>query len=224
MAETSATKCPRSSAWTQFLSKPAARFPRHSHPNGSEIFKQGNPADAVYIIHEGLVKLVRICADGRQMIVGLRVPGDLLGAEAALLDDEYSVAAITLTTTEMTYVPAYKFRQLVRRNSRFSWLVHQLSNKIVKQELSNLATLGCLKARERVEEVLRVLDAYLSSSEGSGRKFLPMRDWELAQIVAITPQHLCRVLHTLEADGVVQRHGRRWILNRIPGASPVQAG
>jgi len=44
----------------------------------------------------------------------------------------------------------------------------------------------------------------------SGLIELPLREWELAQLLAITPQYLCTLMQELLEQGRMERRGRRW--------------
>jgi len=39
---------------------------------------------------------------------------------------------------------------------------------------------------------------------------LPVKEWELAQFVAVTPAHLCRLLGALEKDRLLRRN-KGWL-------------
>ena len=47
----------------------------------TSLFTQGQPADALYFIDEGLVKLTRTNDSGERIILGICGPGDLIGEE-----------------------------------------------------------------------------------------------------------------------------------------------
>src|SRR5881296_998519 len=59
--------------------------PVQAYPSGVELFQQGEPVQKVYLIHRGLVKLVRREENGQEMIVDLRREGWFLGAPAVIL-------------------------------------------------------------------------------------------------------------------------------------------
>lgn len=65
---------------------PEARMRAHgtmrAHPAGSALFQQRERVDAVFLILEGRVKLAS-CAAGREVLLAICGPGDLLGEAAA---------------------------------------------------------------------------------------------------------------------------------------------
>ena len=56
------------------------------------IFAQGDPANAVFYIQEGAVRLTVISAAGKEAVVGMMGPGDFFG-EGCLAGQRYAWAA-----------------------------------------------------------------------------------------------------------------------------------
>src|SRR5262245_33751504 len=46
---------------------------------GAALFRAGDPAHAVYAVRQGLLKTVRVTADGEEQILSLNTPGEVLG-------------------------------------------------------------------------------------------------------------------------------------------------
>ena len=62
------------------------------------LFEEGDPADDVFTITAGMIKLYKLMSDGRRQIVGFLVPGDFLGL-AFGRTYVYSAEAVVATTT-----------------------------------------------------------------------------------------------------------------------------
>jgi CRP-like cAMP-binding protein len=95
------------------------------------IFSQGEPADAVFYIHEGRVRLTVVSEQGKEATIALLGPGDFLG-EGCIASDQ-SVRMATATAT--TYCSALKIDKgemlrTIHKEHRFSdlfvaYLVHR---------------------------------------------------------------------------------------------------
>ena len=55
-------------------------YPRRELGKGEQLYGAGDPADTVFRVDQGLVKLGIDAASGRERIVGVAGPGDLIGA------------------------------------------------------------------------------------------------------------------------------------------------
>ncbi|WP_037574620.1 Crp/Fnr family transcriptional regulator [Phaeacidiphilus oryzae] len=66
-------------------------------PRGEALFHEGDPGDRLYVIVEGKVKLHRASADGRESMLQVVGPGDMIG-ELALFDPGPRSASATALT------------------------------------------------------------------------------------------------------------------------------
>ena len=193
-------------------------FARHERPDfppsqavasGVELFAQGAMIDDVVFINEGVVKLVRVERDGRELIVGLRLAGWFLGSTSALLGRPVPASAITLSRCRVQRVAAPGFFDQVKSDPELSWDLHQAHSREIHDNIERLAQLGCLRSRQRLEHVLRELASARLQETGSHeiQLELPMRHYEIAGLIAVTPEHLSRLLHQMEEEGLIRLEG-----------------
>ena len=100
---------------------------RHEVPAGTLLLRQDAPVSTVYLIEHGIVKLARCEADGDCTGVGLRYPGWLVGAAAAVLDLPTPAEARTLTPGTLRIIPASVVIQKLRTDLQFAWLITECS-------------------------------------------------------------------------------------------------
>ncbi len=183
-------------------------------PAQSVIFTQDTPAVAVYLIEGGLVKLARVTSSGNQVIVGLRHRSWLMGAPAVFLDKLYSYTAIPVLPTVIRSIPRASFLELVKKDEQFSLQVHRLLSQNIFNQMNKMEETSYLSARKRLlvflSGIIRDLEAAASSTHETFA--LPLTNQDLAQLLAITPEHLCRVLKGLEDDGLLKRNSGTVIL------------
>jgi CRP-like cAMP-binding protein len=54
----------------------------------------------------------------------------------------------------------------------------------------------------------------LKEAQTEIRLHLPLKHWEIAELIAVTPEHLSRVLKRMEREGIMRREkGRTVIVN-----------
>jgi len=88
----------------------------------------------------------------------------------------------------------------------------------IHDQIARLIELASLPARLRVEQLLRQLVTAPGSSapKQEVRVTVPLKQWELAQLLAVTPAYLSRLLDRLEQDGTLTRR-KGWIV--VPDAT-----
>jgi CRP-like cAMP-binding protein len=182
-------------------------------PRLTELFRQGFSAHGVFCIHSGLVKLINVAPDGKEIIIGLHSSGWILGAAPVMIQKPYPVSAMTLTRCQLHYVPTADFLDFVKLNSEFARHLLHLCSREVYDQTNQLAMLGTLKARQRLEQLL--VQMISSKEQNETRLKLPLKLEEIAQLIAVKPEHLSRVLKQIEDEGLIRRD-KGWIIVSDP--------
>lgn len=191
--------------------------PSHVYPATIELYRQGSPADDVYFINRGLVKLVRMERDGHELIIDLRARGWLVGTTAVITKQQHPVTAITLSESVIQRIPAEVFSDLLRTNPEFSLHVHQMQSHEAIDHITHMARISCLPARERLADLLWELVHALELPNSSEEVLLrlPLKHWELAQLIAVTPEYLSRLLKKMQQEGIVRQNKGFMIIQNL---------
>lgn len=196
----------------KFLEEPECTHygwgPIQLYPPHTEILRQDMPSNAVYYIKTGTVKLLWSDKEGRQLIAGLRHKNWFIGAPSVLLNKPYSFTVKTITECQVRCISTENFLNLI--NNNFEFTLHIL--RMLSQEIYNhgrkLVIFGCVSARERLRDLLRSFVESMESHidfQNKMKLHFPLKHKEIAQIIAVTPEHLSRLLKELENLNVIKR-------------------
>jgi CRP/FNR family transcriptional regulator len=72
---------------------------RKKRIKGQALFMQGDPADEMFLIKGGRVKLTKVLEDGNELTLDIRKAGDFLGETMFSNEGEYPVSAYCLENT-----------------------------------------------------------------------------------------------------------------------------
>ena len=182
--------------------------PIQTYPSYMEIIRQDAPSNAVYFLKSGNIKLTWADQEGHEVLAGLRHQNWLIGAPSVLLEKPYSFTITTLTQCSLRCISAQKFLHLVNTNTEFS--LHLM--KILSQEIFNhaktLVTLGCVPVRDRLKYLLYKFTSEMSTKKRNDKYIkisLPLKYKEIAQILAVTPEYLSRILKEMETRKEIRR-------------------
>jgi len=173
---------------------------------GDVLFHEQAPADAMYAVLEGRMKLVRYSPGGKEMLLHLVRSGETF-AEAALFGSgTYPATAVALEETRLWCLPRHRLEALVRRSPELGLaLVGSIS--LWTRKLA--AKLEFLTQR-RVEERLAV---YVIGRAG-GRELragasitLTEPKHLIAAQCGTAPEVLSRTFRRLEDDGILEVEG-----------------
>jgi CRP/FNR family transcriptional regulator len=200
--------------------------PPEIYPAGAELTAQGATAQYVYLIEDGAVKLVHIFPDGREIILDLQMPGEVVAAASVMLSHPSLETAITISRCRLVRWPAGQFVAEAGRNKAFSSVVNLMLAREAQKMRARMMMLAHGRARERLMVFLNNYGVLVSSLSDAGpqRGFvLPVMQGELAQLLAVTPFHLSRVWRALERDGLVRRLRGRIEVNLTGNTGVIRA-
>ena len=181
--------------------------PPHTYAPGVSVFNQGEAAEDVYCIQSGLVKLSYLDPAGKEIIVGLRRSGSLLGLAAAILQEPHATTAETVTRCILQRIPAQLLKDLLNINPGFSIYVHELSAKEITANMERLIDMATKSTRHNLLKLFsQIVVALRQTGDGHQQSIrIPMKQWEVARLLAVTPEHLNRILRALEGQGLIVR-------------------
>ena len=183
-------------------------FVEEKHKRGDVLFWENDKATHLIHILDGFVKMVKHGSGGKDTIVGLYGPGDVLG-EVNLLDGRrYNATAIVMTPTEIARQSAESFhRKLVDDPAYLRRLALKLSERLRDAEdaMQGMAT-------ERVEKRIASLLVKFADRQKCDEVCtleIPLTRQEVADMVGATIETTIRIFSRLIQDGSIQRGGRR---------------
>jgi CRP/FNR family cyclic AMP-dependent transcriptional regulator len=169
------------------------------------LFSQGQTADAVYFIEDGLVKLTRTNEHGAHIILSICGPGHLIGEEALTHESPvYYTEGEVLSTSNLYRIPRETLLQILANNSELSnALVSYLLQR--KLALAMKVELLCLHDVEyRILHYLAELSALVKPLEDGEGYQVPITQLELADLIGATRETTSTTLNQLERRGLVK--------------------
>lgn len=204
------------------LDSAALRSDSHTYPPAVELFSQGAYPANVYLVQTGIVKFTRSEANGQEILLDLRFPGSLVGSAAAISEKPHPFAAVTVTHCTLSRWSARSFVSLLDTDTSLAARVREILSDDILDHVARISQLTCLPARQRLEQLLWQFCERLGPnpggpSEATSKLQLPLKHYEIAHLLSITPTYLCRLLNTLEQENVITR-SKGWIIVREPEA------
>ena len=88
----------------------------NSYSSGSMLFIEGQPANGVYMLCHGEVKLYTCSRDGKVVILHVARAGELLGLSSVIAGGNYEVSAEVIEPCQVNYVGRTDFLRLLNNN------------------------------------------------------------------------------------------------------------
>ena len=179
------------------------------------IFHDGDTPNYYYNIISGVVKLVKILADGEQHIVGLLFPGEFLGRA---LNSRHAYSAEAATGTVLCAFPKPEFEAFLRSHPELERHIFELTVRELDVCRDWTLLLGRKCSYERVAGFLlmmaqRMIDIGEGQRTGNYVQFeLPFTRAELADYLGLTLETVSRQFSHLRNKGVISLPSSRHVL------------
>jgi cAMP-binding proteins - catabolite gene activator and regulatory subunit of cAMP-dependent protein kinases len=165
------------------------------------LFAQDDPAESVYNLTEGMVRLYKLLPDGRRQIVGFALPGDFLGLA---LEDNYSFSADAVTTAISCRFSRRIFESYVDQTPALLKRLHQSATYELTLAREQMVLLGRRSAEERIAAFLVGLrDRLYRIGYQSATLNLPMSRQDIADFLGLTIETVSRTFTKLAKDKVI---------------------
>jgi CRP/FNR family transcriptional regulator len=159
------------------------------------LVSEGSPAESVFTVTEGVVRLYRLLADGRRQVLGFALPGDFLGLS---LSETYSFAADAVTDTVVCRFSRKAFRAYVEQRPHLMRRLHEFASHELSLAQDQMVLLGRRSAEERVAAFLIMMrDRLRRLGHTSPSLALPMSRQDIADYLGLTIETVSRTFTKL---------------------------
>lgn len=180
---------------------------------GEILFREGTPGDRFWVILSGKIKLGHTAADGRESLIAVLGPGEILG-ELSVYDPGVRTATATvLAPTSMLELEHNRFVQLLEEHPSLGrQLLASLAERLRKTNTA-LADLVFSDVPGRVAKALLDLAARFGRPVAQGiRVPHDLTQEELAQLVGASRETVNKSLAEFSSRGWIQLDGRAVVL------------
>jgi CRP/FNR family cyclic AMP-dependent transcriptional regulator len=189
-----------------------ARGASRRYRAGSTLFHEGDISDWVVLVTKGRVKVSAMTPDGKDVVLAVCPPGELLGELSALDGHPRSATATALDPVDARVIPGGEFRQFLRSSAPGAMLLLvsvcgrlRVSDRR-RVEFIAMDSVGRLAAR-----LVELAEQFgVPGPEGHIRIDVPITQEDLAGWTGSSREAVGKALHTLRARGWITT-GRRVI-------------
>lgn len=179
-------------------------------PRGATLVHQGEPADNAHVLLSGWAFRLKSLADGRRQVLGILLPGDLIGTEAHLLA-EASATVATLTPCTVTEFRASAIVEMLAQHPRLAASLLWMTAREEAFLGERLLSVGRQSAFERVGHFF--VEIYhrlrlVGLVDGTSFEY-PLTLEIVADALGMSMVHASRTMQLLRAAQLVRRENRR---------------
>ncbi|MDO9164717.1 MAG: Crp/Fnr family transcriptional regulator [Rhodoferax sp.] len=182
------------------------------------LYAEGNPSQGIFTVRAGMIKLVRVTADGRQRIVRVLRPGDVAGLEA-LATSSYDSEAVALTDVAVCRIPLEIIHTLQTNSEHLHRRLTLKWQQALKEADDWLAELNFGTARQRVCSFILKMRSPTESRIAT----LFSRD-DMGAMLDLKPETISREVTRLVREEVIEPLDKLGRIYRVLQLEQLQAG
>lgn len=184
------------------------------YPKGTMLFVEGQPANGVYMLCQGKVKLSTCSQDGKVIILGIVEPGDVLGLSAAIDGAEYETTAEVLELCQVNYLAAEDFIRLLRSNPDACLNAARQLSRNYQTAYRQVCSLGL---SDSVADKLAKLFLGWSGNGTGGDGLVRMKNFftheEMAEMIGASRETVTRALKYFREHQLVTLKGSEMVIH-----------
>ena len=182
---------------------------------GETIFKEGSYASGVYCINAGKIKISMLGDEGKEQIVRLAKPGDIIGYKALLSGDRYSATATTLEDCNVCFIPRDIFMKILQKDAAMSFEMMKILSNELRNAEEKITHLAQKPVRERVAETILFLKETYGIDAESNINIALTRE-EIANLVGTATETTIRLLSEFNKEKIIELSGKKIKIVNLP--------
>lgn len=186
------------------------------YKRGTVLFTENSPSTGLFCITQGKVKLVKSGINGKEALLRILGPGDLLGIIGILTDEPYSVTAQTMEESVICFIQKPFFKNLLHTNADLAMGVMQKLSVELSESENKLSDMTNKNVSIRLAQLL----VSLGEKHGLSKPFgllldIPVTRVEIAAMIGTSPESVIRTLSKFEELGYLGLQGKKIFLKNI---------
>lgn len=189
---------------------------RRSFPARTMLLSEGDEGHQVILLRSGQVKVLATVG-GREVVLDVLGPGDLLGEVAAIDGGPRSATAMTLTPVDVVTVPGAAFLALLEQRPAIGSAVRAHLARRLRHASQRQVEYGALDAVGRVgRRLVEMVERFGQPDDGGVRIAVPLTQSDLAGWAGLSREATVKALRDLRDRGWVTTAAKSIVVVDVP--------
>ncbi|MGB5155941.1 Crp/Fnr family transcriptional regulator [Desulfobacterium sp. N47] len=172
---------------------------------GETVFLEGDPGNGFYVVAEGLVKIYKVSAEGKEQILHILGPGEPFAEVPVFTGQPFPANAQAIAKSHFLFFPRNTFVGLITKNPSLSLSMLAVLSMRLRQFTVQIESLSLKEVPGRLASYLLLL------SEEQGKKDsvrLNISKNQLASLLGTIPETLSRIFAKIADMKLIKVDGR----------------
>jgi len=175
---------------------------------GEPIFEEGETVNGIFCIKDGVCKLSKLSANGKDQIVKLVKSGELLGQRSMISEEPTNLSAVALEDMNVCFIPKSEIMGYFNTNNKFSMEVMKNICGDLKDSDDHMVSMAQKTVKERLAETLLFLENSFGTNSDGTLKIQLTRE-ELAGMIGTATESCIRLLSEFNKNDLIELVGKK---------------
>lgn len=188
---------------------------------GEVLFREGESINGIFCVKDGVCKLSKLSANGKDQIVKLVVKGDLIGQRSLVSDEKSNLTAVAVNEMEVCFIPKSEILHDLSKNASFSLDMLQNMAKELRIADNVIVDMAQKSVKQRLADVLIYLhETFDKDKDGYLSVILSREDY--ASLVGTATESAIRILSQFKKEGLIATTGKHVMILDLEGLRRIE--
>jgi CRP-like cAMP-binding protein len=179
-----------------------------AYKKGDLIIEEGATPKGIYYIDKGTAKMFKLGFNGKEQILRFIKTGDILGYRSILSKQPYGASATAMEDTEACFIPEKFFIKVLEHHPKLAFDILRRISEDLGESAQTITFLAQKTVRERLAEVLLLLEKKLGTDKDGFIKISLTRE-EMANLIGTATESAIRLISEFKTDHLIEVEGRK---------------
>lgn len=183
---------------------------------GDYLFTEGMHPKGIFGIHEGHLKIIKIGSDGKEQIIYLSKPGDIVGWQQLNCQENYSTTAVAVEKVEASFIAKDDFFKLIKETPSVTIeLTKYLCDEMLSLE-AKVLELSQKSVRERLAaNIILLHQKYGIEQDNKIIIAIPLTREDFANLIGTNTETVIKLISEFRKEGIIDIINRRILILEI---------
>ncbi|MFD2100716.1 Crp/Fnr family transcriptional regulator [Flagellimonas iocasae] len=175
---------------------------------GQPLFEEGDKLNGVYCVRNGVSKLSKLSANGKDQIVKLATKGEVMGQRSVISEEVTNLSAIAVSDMEVCFIPKESITHTLQSNPNFTLEVLRHMAHDLKEADDVIVNISQKTVKQRIAEAFLYLKNNFGEDE-EGYLALTLSREDISNVVGTATESAIRIISEFKKKGLIRTSGKR---------------
>ncbi len=175
---------------------------------GEAIFAEGDKLNGVFCVRDGVSKLSKLSANGKDQIVKLASKGEVMGQRSVIAEESSNLSAIAVSDMEVCFIPKEGIVDVLHQNPNFTVEVLRHMAHDLREADDVIVNMSQKTVKQRIAEAF----LYLRENFGEdpdGYLSITLSREDIANVVGTATESCIRIISEFKKNKYIKTSGKR---------------